>query len=91
GGQKRKSERKYFPGYVFIEAVLSTDAWNLVKSVPRVLTVVGYKGKPIPLSKAEVDRILVFVEGSKSTVEPRLIKSYHVGEVVRVLEGPFND
>ncbi|MBK2260927.1 KOW motif-containing protein, partial [Francisella tularensis] len=70
---------------------LSTDAWNLVKSVPRVLTVVGSKGKPIPLSKAEVDRILGFVEGSKSTVEPRLRKSYHVGEVVRVLEGPFND
>ncbi|BCL53531.1 transcription termination/antitermination protein NusG [Francisella tularensis subsp. holarctica] len=91
GGQKRKSERKYFPGYVLIEADLSTDAWNLVKSVPRVLTVVGSMGKPIPLSKAEVDRILGFVEGSKSTVEPRLRKSYHVGEVVRVLEGPFND
>ncbi|OIN83979.1 transcription termination/antitermination protein NusG [Francisella sp. TX07-6608] len=91
GGQKRKSERKYFPGYVLIEADLSTDAWNLVKSVPRVLTVVGSKGKPIPLSKAEVDRILGFVEGSKSTVEPRLRKSYHVGEVVRVLKGPFND
>ncbi|MDE4967902.1 KOW motif-containing protein, partial [Francisella tularensis] len=59
--------------------------------VPRVLTVFGSKGKPIPLSKAEVYRILLFVEGSKYTVEPRLIKSYHVGEVVRVLEGPFYD
>lgn len=91
GGQKRKSERKYFPGYVLIEADLTTDAWNLVKSVPRVLTVIGSKGKPIPLSKIEVERILGFVEGSKSTIEPRLRKNYHVGEVVRVLEGPFND
>ncbi|MDE4996653.1 transcription termination/antitermination protein NusG, partial [Francisella tularensis subsp. holarctica] len=79
------------PGYVVIEADLSTDSWNLVKSFPRVLTVVGSKGKPIPFSKAEVDRILGFVEGSKSTVEPRFRKSYHVVEVVRVLEGPFND
>lgn len=91
GGQKRKSERKYFPGYVLIEADLTTDAWNLVKSVPRVLTVIGSKGKPIHLSKLEVERILGFVEGSKSTIEPRLRKTYYVGEVVRVLEGPFND
>ncbi|KEI35367.1 transcription termination/antitermination protein NusG [Allofrancisella frigidaquae] len=90
-GQKRKSERKYFPGYVLVEADLTTDAWQLVKSVPRVLTVVGSRGKPIPLSKQEVDKILSFMEGNKNTIEPRLRKSYQVGEVVRVLEGPFND
>ncbi|AJC48613.1 transcription termination/antitermination protein NusG [Allofrancisella guangzhouensis] len=90
-GQKRKSERKYFPGYVLMEADLTTDAWQLVKSVPRVLTVVGSRGKPIPLSKQEIERILGFMEGSKNAVEPRLRKSYQVGEVVRVLEGPFND
>lgn len=74
-----------------IEANLTTEAWDIIKAVPRVLTVVGSRGKPIPLSKAEVERILGFVEGSTSTVEPRLRKTYHVGEVVRVLEGPFND
>ncbi|WP_150464132.1 transcription termination/antitermination protein NusG [Francisella sp. XLW-1] len=91
GGQKRKSERKYFPGYVLIEANLTTEAWDIIKAVPRVLTVVGSRGKPIPLSKPEVERILGFVEGNASAVEPRLRKTYHVGEVVRVLEGPFND
>ena len=90
-GQKRKSERKYFPGYVLIEANLNTDAWQLIKSVPRVLTVVGSKGKPIPLSKAEVERILGFIEGNAEAVEPRLRKSYQVGEVVRIVDGPFND
>ena len=90
-GQKRKSERKYFPGYVLIEAELTTEAWDVVKAVPRVLTVVGSRGKPIPLSKQEVDRILGFVESGDDAIEPRLRKSYQVGEVVRVLEGPFND
>ena len=90
-GQKRKSERKFFPGYVLVEADLTTDAWQLVKQVPRVLTVVGSNGKPVPLSKKEVDRVLGFMEERDSSVEPRLKKSYQVGEVVRVLEGPFND
>ena len=91
-GQKRKSERKFFPGYVLIEADLTTEAWNLVRSVPRVLTVIGSRGKPIPLSKQEVDRILAFVDGGEETnVESRLRKTHQVGEVVRVLEGPFND
>jgi transcriptional antiterminator NusG len=91
GGQKRKSERKYFPGYVLIEAELTTEAWDVIKAVPRVLTVVGSRGKPIPLSKPEVERILGFMESGEAAVEPRLRKSYQVGEVVRVLEGPFND
>ncbi|AIT09411.1 antitermination protein NusG [Candidatus Francisella endociliophora] len=91
GGQKRKSERKYFPGYVLIEADLTTEAWDVIKAVPRVLTVVGSRGKPIPLSKQEVERILGFMESGEAAVEPRLRKSYQVGEVVRVLEGPFND
>ncbi|BCD92096.1 transcription termination/antitermination protein NusG [Francisella halioticida] len=91
GGQKRKSERKYFPSYVLIEVDLTTEAWDVIKAVPRVLTVVGSRGKPIPLSKPEIERILGFMEDGEAAIEPRLRKSYQVGEVVRVLEGPFND
>ena len=90
-GQKRKSERKYFPGYVVIEAELTTGAWDIIKAVPRVLTVVGSRGKPIPLNKPEVERILGYMEISEVAAEPRLRKSYQVGQVVRVLDGPFND
>ena len=90
-GQKRKSERKYFPGYVMVEVDLTTEAWEAIKTVPRVLTVVGSRGKPTPLNKKEVDRILAYVEGGEAVEEPRLRKSYQVGEVVRVLDGPFND
>ena len=90
-GQKRKSERKYFPGYVVIEVKLTTEAWDVIKAVPRVLTVVGSRGKPIPLSKPEVERILGYMEVGEVAAEPRLRKSYQVGQVVRVLDGPFND
>ena len=90
-GQKRKSERKYFPGYIVIEVKLTTEAWDIVKAVPRVLTVVGSRGKPIPLSKPEVERILGYMEVGEVTSEPRLRKSYEVGQVVRILDGPFND
>lgn len=90
-GKKRKSERKYFPGYVVVEVDLTSDAWDTIKSVPRVLTVIGSRGKPIPLNKKEVDRILAFVDGVETADEPRLRKTYQAGEVVRVLDGPFND
>ena len=90
-GQKRKSERKYFPGYVVIEAKLTTEAWDVIKALPRVLTVVDSKCKPIPLSKPEVERILGYMEVTEVPAEPRLRKSYQVGQVVRVLDGPFND
>ena len=90
GGQKRKSERKFFPGYVIVEMTLDDESWQLVKSVSRVLTVIGGKNKPLPLNKKEVEKILSYIDGT-AKVESQLRNSYTVGEVVRVLDGPFSD
>ena len=90
GGQKRKSERKFFPGYVIVEMSLDDESWQLVKSVSRVLTVIGGKNKPLPLSKKEVEKILSYIDGT-TKIESKLRSSYSIGEVVRVLDGPFSD
>ena len=91
GGQKRRSERKFFPGYVLVEMMLSDDTWHLVKDTPRVLGFIGGKADdPTPLTAAEAESILAGVEaGRGDKARPKIV--YEPGEIVRVTEGPFND
>ena len=90
GGQKRKSERKFFPGYVLVEMELDEDTWHLVKETPRVMGFIGGKAdKPSPISEAEARSILQRVEEGAEKPRPKTI--FEPGEMVRVVDGPFND
>ena len=81
GGQRRKSERKFFPGYVLVEMAMNDDTWHLVKSVPRVMGFIGgTPDKPAPISKREADLILNRLE--QSAEKPRHRKEYQPGEEV---------
>ena len=89
-GQKRKSERKFFPGYVLVEMEMDEDTWHLVKDVPKVLGFIGgTSDKPAPISEAEANSILNRVEEGVDSPRPKVL--FEVGEVVRVNDGPFND
>lgn len=89
-GQKRKSERKFFPGYVLVEMEMNDDTWHLVKEVPKVLGFIGgTSDKPAPITEAEANAILNRVEEGVDSPRPKVL--FEVGEVVRVTEGPFND
>jgi transcriptional antiterminator NusG len=88
-GQKRKSSRKFFPGYVLVQMEMDVEAWHLVKSVPRVLGFIGgTSDRPAPISQREADRILQRIE---DTDKPRPKTLFEPGEVVRVIDGPFAD
>jgi len=89
-GQQRKSERKFFPGYVLVQMELNDETWHLVREVPKVLGFIGgTSDKPLPITDQEADRILNKVE--EGTAKPRPKTLFEVGEVVRVVEGPFKD
>ncbi|AHE99257.1 transcription termination/antitermination protein NusG [Thioalkalivibrio paradoxus] len=89
-GQKRKSERKFFPGYVLVQMDLNDEAWHLVKSVPRVLGFIGGSAdKPAPISEKEADAILQRMQEGAEKPRPKVL--FEVGEMVRVTDGPFND
>ncbi|WP_068546810.1 transcription termination/antitermination protein NusG [Thalassotalea crassostreae] len=89
-GQKRKSARKFFPGYVLVEMAMDVEAWHLVKSVPRVLGFIGgTSDRPAPISQKEADRILQRLEDSVDQPRPKTL--FEPGEVVRVTDGPFAD
>ena len=89
-GQKRKSERKFFPGYVLVQMELEDDTWHLVKETPRVMGFIGGKADaPAPITDAEAQAILRRVEDG--TEKPRPKTLFEPGEMVRVVDGPFND
>lgn len=89
-GQKRRSERKFFPGYVLVQMELDDDTWHLVKETPRVLGFIGGKADaPSPITDAEADAILSRIQ--EGTEAPRPKTMFEPGEMVRVIDGPFND
>jgi transcriptional antiterminator NusG len=90
GGQQRRSERKFFPGYVLVHMDLTDDTWHLVKSIPRVMGFIGGTGdRPTPITDKEADAILQRVQEGAEKPRPKVL--FEPGEVVRVTDGPFND
>ena len=90
GGQQRKSERKFFPGYVLVEMEMTDETWHLVKDVPKVMGFIGGTGdKPAPITDKEADSILQRVQEGVEKPRPKVL--FEPGEVVRVIDGPFND
>jgi transcriptional antiterminator NusG len=90
GGTKRRSERKFFPGYVLVEMEMTDETWHLIKDVPKVMGFIGgTKDKPAPISDKEAMAIIGAVKEGVEKPKPKVL--YQPGEVVRVTEGPFND
>jgi len=89
-GQKKTTERKFFPGYVLVEMVMDDDTWHLVKHTNKVTGFVGgAKNRPSPISEAEVAKIVNQMQ--EGTEKPRHKVEFMVGEFVRVKDGPFTD
>jgi len=89
-GQKRKSDRKFFPGYVLVQMEMDEETWHLVKEVPKVLGFIGgTSDKPAAISDKEAMSILRRVEEGVDKPRPKVL--FEAGQVVRVTHGPFND
>lgn len=89
-GQQRKSERKFFPGYVLVQMEMTDETWHLVKDVPKVMGFIGGTGdRPAPITDKEADAILQRVVECVEKPRPKIL--FEPGEVVRVIDGPFND
>lgn len=89
-GKKRKSERKFFPGYVLVQMEMDDAVWHLVRSVPRVMGFIGGTAdKPAPITDREANQILRRMEEGAERPRPKVL--FEPGEVVRVTNGPFAD
>ena len=89
-GKKRRSERKFFPGYVLVQMEMDDDSWHLVKDAPRVLGFIGgKKDQPAPITDKEVDSIMSRIKEGTDKPRPKVL--FEAGELVRIVDGPFND
>jgi len=89
-GKKRRSERKFFPGYVLVQMEMNDDTWHLVKDAPRVLGFIGgKKDEPAPITDKEVESILNRIQEGTDKPKPKVL--FESGELVRIIDGPFND
>ncbi|HOW77532.1 MAG TPA: transcription termination/antitermination protein NusG [Candidatus Competibacteraceae bacterium] len=89
-GQKRKSDRKFFPGYVLVQMELDNETWHLVRETPKVLGFIGgTSDRPAPISEKEAQVILQRIQDGVDKPKPKVL--YEPGEMVRVTDGPFND
>ncbi len=89
-GKKRKSDRKFFPGYVLVKMEMNDDSWHLVKDTPKVLGFIGgKKAQPAPISEKEVQIILNRIQECTDQPKPKVL--FEVGELIRIVEGPFNE
>lgn len=89
-GQKRRSERKFFPGYVLVKMEMTDESWHLVCKTPRVSGFLGGSSdRPAPITEAEADKILQRMEQGVDKPRPKVL--FEPGEVVRVTDGPFAD
>ncbi|TLY47678.1 MAG: transcription termination/antitermination protein NusG [Gammaproteobacteria bacterium] len=87
-GRKRKTSRKFYPGYVLVEMDMDEDSWYLVQKTPGVIKFIGgTSDKPVSLSNKEVDKILQCMQEGVGKPRPKIL--FEVGEVVRIVDGPF--
>jgi len=90
GGRKLKSDHKLLPGYVLVEMEMTDETWHLVKAVPKVTGFIGgTQERPVPISEKEATNILQRVLEGSEKPRPKIL--FEVGEVVRVIDGPFAD
>ncbi len=89
-GQKRKSDRKFFPGYVLVQMEMDEASWHLVKDCPKVMGFIGgTSDRPTPITEREAQTILNRIQEGTEKPKPKVL--FEVGEVVRVIDGPFTD
>ncbi len=86
-GQKKTSNRKFFPGYILVQMIMNEDTWHLVKETPKVSGFVGDKTDPVPMEEDEVRRVLGQIE--EGSASPRSRMKFEEGETVKVIDGPF--
>ncbi|MFZ9594613.1 MAG: transcription termination/antitermination protein NusG [Bdellovibrionia bacterium] len=86
-GQKKTTKRRFFPGYILVKMVLTEDTWHIVKNTPKITGFVGDKVKPVPVPESDVLKMTNRI--AEGQVKPRPRISFHEGENVRVIDGPF--
>ena len=90
-GQKCKTKRKLFPGYLLILMNMNEKIWQLIRHIPKVNGFIGgTSNNPLPITNEEAGKILQSINKNNNK-NPKPRTTFQTGEVIRVLKGPFAD
>lgn len=84
----KKKVKNFYPGYIFIEMIMSDKAWYMVRNTPNVTGFVGSSGggaKPFPVPREEIEPVLKRMK----IADDEMFTAYQVGDIVKVLSGTF--
>ena len=84
---KKNTKKKYFPGYVLVKMDMDNQLYHLIKNIKKVSGFLGQKGKPLPVSEKEIEKIKGQIKDG--VVQTKSFISYNIGEKVQVIDGPF--
>ena len=86
-GKRIQRKKKYFPGYVLVKMDMDNQLYHMIKNIKKVSGFLGQKGKPIPVSEQEIQKIMGQIKDG--VVQSKSIIDYSIGEKVQVIDGPF--
>ena len=86
-GKRIQRKKKYFPGYVLIKSEMDNNFYHMIKNIKKVSGFLGSRGKPIPVSDKEIEKILGQIKDG--VAQPKSAIEYNIGETVQVIDGPF--
>jgi transcription termination/antitermination protein NusG len=89
GGQRKISNRKFFPGYIFVNMLLDDETWHVIKNTPKITGFVGHATNPPEVPENEVREITQQMEEGALRPKPKVL--FEVGEAIKVVDGPFQD
>lgn len=85
-GKQKISEKRFWPGYIFIKMNLNDDSWMYIKNIPGVIEFLG-GSEPMPVPQSEIDPILVDIEKRKQGVVHK--HNVRIGDKVKIVDGVF--
>ncbi len=86
-GKRKAIEEKIYPGYVLVEMIVTDDSWYVVRNTPNVTGFVGAGTTPVPVPKEEIESL----KKRMSQEEPQYKIEVKVGELIKIIDGPFKD
>ena len=86
-GKRKTVKEKIFPGYVLVSMIVTDASWYVVRNTPNVTGFVGSGTTPTPVSESEIKALMQRM----GTEEPEFKVDIEVGEIVKIVDGPFKD
>ncbi|HMK33612.1 MAG TPA: transcription termination/antitermination protein NusG [Desulfomonilaceae bacterium] len=86
-GERRTSNRKFFPGYILVHMELDDQTWHVVKNTPKVTGFIGSRTEPAVIPDEDVEKIKGQMAEGQEKPKPKY--SFEPGDSVRVVDGPF--